>query len=194
VSASPNTRPGLRPPQFGLRTLLWLVTACAVLLASSHWLELSPLAVSLLLLFAVAIALHVVGNCLGTRLRQIGDNPEIQKLDRDNSVRSPRPEDFAPATPLSVRQSLGWMIAVATLTGMITGGLGGGLWTAISSRGPISPFNIGVGVIAFSVLGGLAAFGVVALVQVLFGAIFQALRGTDRARPAPTRRSKTVVF
>jgi hypothetical protein len=185
VATPIDSRPGLRPPQFGLRTLLWLITACAVLLAAVHWLDLSPLAVGVLLLFAIAIALHVVGNSLGTRLRQIGDRPEIQLLDREKSEgRQPRPEDFAPATRLSVRQSLGWIIAVATLTGTITGGLGGGVWTAISSRGPTSLFNIAIGVIAFAVLGGLAAFGVVALVQVLLGAILQALRGTPCDRPS----------
>ena len=188
MRSSIDNRPGLRPPQFGLRTLLWLVTACAVLLAVTHWLELSPLAVALLLLLAACIALHVTGNLLGTRLREIGDRPEIRSIDDERAVgRQPRPEDFAPATRLSARQSLGWIIAVATLAGVITGGLGGGLWTAISSRGPISPFNIGVGVIAFAMLGGFAAFGVVALVQVLGGAICQALRGASDSRPAGDR-------
>ena len=137
-----------------------------------------------LLFLAAAIALHVFGNAIGTRLRQIGDRPDIPSLDRDEpALRQPRPEDFAPATRLSVKQSLGWIIAAATLAGTIAGGFGGGIWTAVASRGPLNLFNIGIGVIAFAVLGGLAAFGVAALVQVLLGAIVQALRGTRSDGP-----------
>jgi hypothetical protein len=150
------------------------------LLAAIHWLELSPLAVGGLLFLAAAIGLHVVGNAIGTRLRQIGDGPDVLSLDREEPVRrQPRPEDFAPATRLSVKQSLGWIIAAATLAGTAAGGIGGGLWTAIASRGPLDFFNICIGIIAFAALGGLAAFGVAALVQVLLGAISQALRGTQ---------------
>jgi hypothetical protein len=145
----------------------------------------SPLAGGGLLFFAVAIALHVLGNAIGTRLREIGDRPEIQAVEEDGGrFRRPRPEDFAPVTRLSAKQSLGWIIAAATLVGMIAGGLGGGVWTAIASRGPLNPFNIGIGVVAFAVLGGLAAFGTAALVQVLAGAIWQALHGSQGDREA----------
>jgi hypothetical protein len=168
-----------------LRTLLWIVTGCAVLLAAMHWLELSPLVVGGLLFLAAAIGLHVVGNAIGTRLRQIGDGPDILSLDCDEPVRrQPRPEDFAPATRLSVKQSLGWIIAAATLAGSAAGGIGGGVWTAVASRGPLSFFNIFVGIIAFAALGGLAAFGTAALVQVLGGAIWQAMHASHGDRNA----------
>jgi hypothetical protein len=182
VSSPNDHRPGLRPPQFGLRTLMLAVTACAVLLAAAHWLSLSPLVVAALLFLAISIFLHVVGNAIGTRLRAIGDQPETWLADpRDPERRNPRPEDFAPATRLGLRQSLGWSIIVATLAGAIAGGLGGGVWTFLSSHGPLNVFSIAVGVVAFSVLGGLAAFAVVALVQVLSAAIWQALSGTPAA-------------
>jgi len=184
LSPSADCRPGLRPPQFGLRTLLLAVTACAVLLALVHWLSLSPLVVAALLFLAVSIFLHVVGNAIGTRLRQLGDQhqtrlPELGLAERQ----TPGPDDFAPATRLSMRQSLGWSIVIATLAGVVLGGIGGGAWTLVSSRGPVNVLNIGVGVIAFSVLGGMAAFGVVALVQVLAGAIWQALSSAPERHP-----------
>jgi len=165
------------------------VTACAVLLGAVHWLSLSPLVVAALLFLAVSIFLHVVGNAIGTRLRQIGDESETGLTDPMHADRRrPRPEDFAPATRLGVRQSLGWSIIIATLAGAISGGVGGGVWTFLSSHGPLNPLNIAIGVVAFSVLGGMAAFGVVALVQVLAGAIWQALSG---ASPARTRDFRT---
>jgi len=158
------------------------VTACAVLLAAVHWLSLSPLVVAALLFLAVSIFLHVVGNAIGTRLRQIGDESETGLTDPIHADRrKPLPEDFAPATRLGVRQSLGWSIIVATLAGTIAGGVGGGVWTFLSSQGPLNPLNIGIGVVAYSILSGLAAFAVVALVQVLAGAVWQALSGVPAA-------------
>jgi hypothetical protein len=166
--------------------MLWAVTACAVLLAAVQWLKLSPLAVAGLLFLAISIFLHVVGNAIGTRLRELGDDPRIRQMDSElPELHAPRPDDFAPATRLGVRQSLGWTIIAATIVGALLGGIGGGMWTYVTSRGPLSLPNIGIGVIAFGSLGGLAAFGVFALVQVLSGAIWQALNGA-----APGRTSR----
>jgi hypothetical protein len=184
---NPQSAAGLRPPQFGLRTLLLVVAACGVLLALRQWL--SPIAVAALAFLAVSILLHIAGNVIGTRLRTIGDQPETQAAGLGTPQHhKPRPEDFAPATRLSVRQSLGWSIIIATLAGSALGGIGGGAWTLISSRGPINILNIGVGVVAFGVLGGMAAFGVVALVQVLAGAIWQALSSAPEQHPVRHRR------
>lgn len=164
--------------------MLWAVTGCAVFLAAMHWLQLSPLAVAGLLFLAVSVFLHIVGNAIGTRLRELGDDPEIRQAGlHPLESQRPRPEDFAPASRLSLRQSLGWAIIAATLAGAILGGIGGGTWTFLTSRGPVNLPNIGIGVIAFGALGGLAAFGVFALVQVLSGAIWQALRGAAPGRP-----------
>ena len=168
----------LRPPQFGLRTLLLLVTACSVLLALERWFSLAPIAVAALLLLALSIFAHVAGNAIGTRLREIGDQPEDSGTDRATRFRQPQARDFAPATQLSQRRSLGWTIVVATVTGAVAGGIGGGLWTWLESSGPIGLLNIAVGVVAFGVLGGIGAFTTVALMQVLGGAIWQALYST----------------
>jgi hypothetical protein len=169
--------------------MLWAVTACAVLLAAMHWFQLSPLAVAGLLFLAISIFLHVVGNAIGTRLRELGDDPQIQRMDLEfPQLHAPRPDDFAPATRLGVRQSLGWTIIAATALGTVLGGIGGGTWTFLTSRGPVNLPNIGIGVIAFGALGGLAAFGVFALVQVLSGAIWQALSSpADRRSPGRDR-------
>jgi hypothetical protein len=176
-----DLRKSLRPPQFGLRTLLALVTACAALFALAQWLP--PAAIVLLAFFALSIFCHVAGNAVGTRLRQIGDTNDRTPCDHNLLVR-PQPRDFAPATHLSRRQSLGWITVIATSVGIASGAIGGGLWTIAAGQGPVGITNIAVGVIAFAVLGGLAAFATVGFAQVLLGAIWQALSAPPALPPS----------
>jgi hypothetical protein len=171
----------LRPPQFGLRTLLALITAAAVLLALRQWV--SPIAITAIAIFAASIFLHVSGNAIGTRLRQIGDLPDDPAANNPLQPfrRAPKPQDFAPATHLGQKTNLGWMIIVASSVGATTGAVGGGLWTFVAARGHAEPLNIVIGVIAFAVLGGMAAFATFGFVQVLGGAIRQAVVSSSPA-------------
>jgi hypothetical protein len=138
----------------------------------THWL--TPIGWVTLVLLVSSVTLHVAGNAIGTRLRQIGDqSPEVRQAQIASSL--PQPHEFAPVTRLGQRQSLGWSIILATSLGSMLGGTGGGIWTWASSRGAAGPLPIVVGVLAFAVLGGLAAFAAVAFTQVLLGAIWQAL-------------------
>src|SRR4051812_17369517 len=90
----------LRPPQFGLRTLLGLITACAVLLALRQWV--SPVAIAAIAFLAAFVFCHVAGNAIGTRLRQIGDLQDAVPAEPPPPARRPpQPHDFAPATHLS---------------------------------------------------------------------------------------------
>ena len=182
--AKPNrnvTNPkSLRPPQFGLRTLLALVAAICVLLALRQWI--SPIAIGIIALFAVSIFCHVAGNAIGTRLRQIGDVPDDAPAEPTPPARHPpKPHDFAPATQLSRRSNLGWMIVAASSIGVTTGAIGGGLWTYAAGHGHVEPVNIIVGVIAFAFLGGIAAFATFGFVQVLGGAVRQAIISSSGA-------------
>src|SRR3954471_13353917 len=100
-------RQTLRPPQFKLRTLLAVVTACGVLFALGQWLP--PMVIAGLAFLAVSIFCHVAGNAIGTRLRAIGDRHEdATEEEREVRIRRPKPQDFAPATQLGQRRSLGW--------------------------------------------------------------------------------------
>lgn len=180
-SQIPNPK-SLRPPQFGLRTLMALVTACAGLLALGQWLD--PIAIAALAFLALSIFCHVAGNCIGTRLREIGDNRDLLRDDSSPYRAPPRAQDFAPVTPLGQRQSLGWSIIVASSVGIASGAIGGGLWTFAVSRGDAGLLNIAVGVVAFGVLGGLAAFATVGFAQVLFGALWQAMSTPPTTGPA----------
>src|SRR5436309_15378284 len=105
-----ENRKALRPPQFGLRTLLALVAACGALLALRQWLD--PIAIAAIAFLALSIFCHVAGNCLGTRLREIGDIPDLTTDDSATKRIQPRPQDFAPVTHLGRRHSLGWTIVI----------------------------------------------------------------------------------
>jgi len=176
----------LHPPQFRLRTLLALVTACAGLLALGQWLD--PIAIAAIAFLALSIFCHVAGNCIGTRLREIGDTRELRQDDAPAKRASPRPQDFAPVTHLSRRHGLGWSVIIASSVGITSGAVGGGLWTFAASRGEVGVLNIAVGIVAFGVLGGLAAFATVGFAQVLFSALWQAMSTPPTAGPAGDQR------
>jgi hypothetical protein len=180
--AAPNPRPKLGkpkttlpPPQFGLRTLLLVVTGCAVLAALTQWV--TPVVIACLVFLVLAIIAHVAGNAIGTKLRDIGDQPagEDAAIPPGLARAKPKADDFAPATRLSQRQGLGWPILIATLAGTVAGALGGVAWTLVSSPGPVGLLNLGVGGVAFAVLGGIAAFASFGFIQVGLGALRQAL-------------------
>jgi len=175
----------LRPPQFGLRTLLVVVAACGGLLALRQWLD--PIAIAAIAFLALSIFCHVAGNCVGTRLREIGDSRHLPHEEITAPRTPPRPQDFAPVTQLSGRHSLGWTVVIASSVGIASGAIGGGLWTFAASRGHAGLLDIAVGVIAFAILGGLAAFATVAFAQVLFGALWQAMNPPAASGPAGDR-------
>jgi hypothetical protein len=171
----PAPRSALPPPQFGLRTLLLIVTLCAVLAALSQWV--TPVVLACVVLLTLSIIAHVAGNAIGTRLRDLGSHlpPDDSALPPGLARAKPKADDFAPATRLGQRYGLGWPILIATIVGTVAGAVGGVAWTLISSRGPVGLLNVGVGAIAFAVLGGIAAFASFGFIQVGLGALRQAL-------------------
>ncbi len=186
-SASPSNverRKSLRPPQFGLRTMLLVITAIGVLLAFRHWFD--PIVVVAVTFLALSVACHVAGNAIGTRLREIGNQPNqaADTLNLTGRIR-PQPQDFAPTTQLGQRRSLGYTIVIATSMGIAAGAIGGGFWTFLTCRGQPEILTIAVGVAAFAVLGGLASFAIVGFMQVLLGAIWQAMKPPSPLRPPP---------
>jgi len=170
----PAPKSALPPPQFGLRTLLLVVTACAVLAALSQWV--TPVVLACLALLILSIMAHVAGNAIGTQLRDLGSHATDDAVLPPGLARGkPKADDFAPATRLGQRHGLGWPILIATVVGTVGGAVGGAAWTLISSRGPVGMLNVGIGAIAFAVLGGIAAFAAFGFIQVGLGALRQAL-------------------
>ena len=167
-------RAALPPPQFGLRTLLLVVTACALLAALSQWV--SPVVLACVVFLVVSIFAHVAGNAIGTRLRDFGSRPTAEDAELSPGLARGRPkaDDFAPPTQLGQRHGLGWPILIAASAGTLVGAIGGVVWTLVTSRGPVGLLNVGVGAIAFAVLGGIMAFVAFGFVQVGLGALRQA--------------------
>lgn len=179
---SDDFRPPLRPPQFSLRSLLLLVTLCAIVCALAN--VLPPMAIAGLVFLIVSVFAHIAGNAIGTRLRENGsrrvdanDAPIIGA--KDPGPAAPR---CAPPTKLSERQSLGWPALAATFTGLLIGGGGGGIWTFRMFGPHVAEISVVVAVLAFAALGGFAAFLAFGFAQVGFGALRQAL-GSSRPNP-----------
>ena len=134
VSPPSDYRRALRPPQFTLRTLIGLITLLAALFSLVNVVH--PVVMAGLVLLALLIAAHVAGNVIGTRLREIGDRP----VTKEGREVPPRPFDrnieqssFAPPSDLARRISLGLPILIVTTAGVLTGGIGGGLWGYLSA-------------------------------------------------------------
>jgi len=173
-----DRRAPLKPPQFALRTLLLGVTLCAVACAAAQWL--SPLAVAGFGFLFLCIVAHVAGNSLGTRLRENGSQPlpPGEQTAGRQVRRSIAADEFAEATQLSRHQTLGRPQWIATLIGIVCGGLGGGLGAALLSR-VFDQSIILLGVVAFATLGGIGAFLMYSFVQVGWNAIIHAQKAAE---------------
>jgi hypothetical protein len=175
----------LPPPQFGLRTLLWVITGCAAIFALSRWL--TPIALAGVVMLVLSVIAHVAGNAIGTRLRELSGRQRPKRSEGSSTPTLDRPaaHDFAPVTRLGQRTSLGWPIIVGTAAGTLAGGIGGGVWTVFNARGAVDPFSIAVGVLAFAVLNGIGAFVIFGFLQVGLGALRQALSHASRPDESP---------
>lgn len=170
TNSAKESRPPLRPPQFGLRALLLLVTACGVICALAQWL--SPIAIAGLVFLIVSIAAHIAGNAIGTRLRESSTSrlKDDLPLPRSGNVR----DSAARPTRLTQRRQLGWPILVATCAGAIGGCVAGTVWTFLSQSAAVSALSVGVGIVAFSVLGAFASFLIFGFLQVGLAALYEA--------------------
>ena len=115
-------RPGLSPPQFGLRAIFATTTALAVILFALR--IAGPLAAAALILLAAAILAHVAGNALGTRLRD-QEKPTATGDNKPERVTIAQPHHFAPPTHLRHRQRHGTLAVCPIRWGRCPGSL---LW------------------------------------------------------------------
>jgi hypothetical protein len=182
VAVPSDYRRPLRPPQFTLRTLIWLITLLAVLFSLVNVVH--PLMMAGLVLLTLLIAAHVAGNAIGTRLREIGDRPvtkEGQAIPRRRFYPQVDQRSFAPPTDLARRISLGLPILIVTAAGILAGGIAGGLWGYLAA-GSGGWLHIAIGAVAFGFLGGFGSFAAFSFAQVLLGAWWQASRPPDQLR------------
>lgn len=139
-------------------------------------------AIAILLLLTLVSA-HVMGNSLGTRLR---DGVEQRPLSAQGPGRLPlRFVERAP-TRLRERARLHWITLVVSGCGAAVGAYFGG--SALASSYPAaSTAAIVVGYASSGVLGGFAGFVVSSFLAVLRQALSEAHAGSDKHRPVRRR-------
>ncbi len=144
-----------RFPQFGLRTLLVVVALAAVLFSVMGWI--GPVPSAGLLLGLVIVGLHVVGNAVGTSLRdRAPSRPPAKSIGRDPPSELAAPRDNLPVSQLQQRTPLGWIVRVAVLLGS-----GFGAWLGFDVLGQWvenSNFGLFVGTTSLAILGGFVGF------------------------------------
>src|SRR5262245_27301642 len=120
-----DRRAGLQPPRFGLGSLFFAVAVLGLMFAFIHYVGMYGSVIAIF--FLLCVAAHVAGNAIGTRLREIGSAPVPGSTTESDFVSATRvsPADFAPATKLRERSSLGKPIVVVTALGIVAGGVGG---------------------------------------------------------------------
>ena len=177
-----DRRDALGPPRFTLRTLLLVVTALGCLFGvmaalGSSW-------SILILLFGCLVAGHVIGNSLGTRLRD--GAPRYEKLARA-SFDARIAAQHAPATQgggLSRRVRLSRITLVMTFGGASAGAfLGGtGLAAIYTEAGAAA---VALGVVSSAVLGGFVGFLTSSFLSVTLKAWREALAQADPIAHGP---------
>ena len=167
---SEDLAPALSPPQFGLRELFWFVAFTALGLVGLK--VLPPLVSAVTILFGLAIFAHVIGNALGSRLRDHGDIAQ-QASPQAEPIQAER--HFAPTTELSDHRGLSRMTMILTGVGAGVGCLAGGGALAVINWEKATIANVGLAAVACAVLGGIFGFGMASFLQVALEAWRQAV-------------------
>ena len=164
---------GLSPPQFGMRQLFLFMLVVALLLVAVK--SLDPLLSFTLVLLALSIFAHVAGNAIGTKLRD--QRKEIAPP--KGTTRKAEARDFAPATQLSERKPLGWVMKILTTLGAVVGGTAGGWFLANQAGDKATIANVTLAVLSCGVLGGFFGFWMSSFLQIALTAVWQAHREAD---------------
>lgn len=165
-SSSDHSRQPLPPPRFSLRTLLLVVTGFCCLLGLAHWVSINTVVIVILVL--LAIGSHVLGNALGTRLR---DGPTPQRVKPNISPLEQL--DFAPTTHLSDKRPLRTSILISSISGSLLGmGLGYYGMRLIYPE-HLAGLALVITLITFGILGGIITALLASFFRVLFIALWQ---------------------
>ena len=173
---SEDLAPALKPQQFGLRELFWFVALTTIVLVAIK--VLPPLVSAVMILFGLAIFAHVIGNALGTKLRQHGD-VVLRDTPDGESVRAD--QHFAPATELSNHRGLSRLTTILSAIGAVAGSLGGGGALAAINWEKATLANVGLAAFSCAVLGGLMGFWMASFLQVALEAWMQAISDEEKS-------------
>jgi len=183
----------LKPPQFTLRTLLVFTAVVAVLLAVMNTIgAMWSLALVFLLVLAAA---HVVGNSLGTKLREGAPRREVAPA-APSAGRTPLPSAAvrsAVVAPTRLREParLHWSNIVLTAAGMAAGAyFGGSALVGSYPDAPVAAFVLAY--VSSGVLGGFAGFVVFSFLAVVRQALSEAHAGSDAHPPRSSATPKST--
>lgn len=170
-----------------LVTYSWLAVVVAVACAAVGWLGLAGWMAVVVLM--ASVAMHVAGNALGTAMGEATD----REIARRRSLAGDWPTSDT-ALPVSApsrlerREPLGRLVPISCGIGAVLGGVIGStaliLLTSSSLPGAV------LGGVSSAVIGGLAGFLVASFVDILRGALRDAIarEQESRAVTAPRRR------
>jgi hypothetical protein len=141
-------------------TFTWLAVVIGVACAAIEWLGVAGWIAAAVL--AASVAMHVIGNALGTRLREATD----RDLRRVRTVASSAAQlPLHRAHRLEQRTSLGRLVPVSAGIGAACGGAAGATalvaWTSCTTAGAV------LGGVSAAVIGGLAGFLAASFVEIL---------------------------
>jgi MFS family permease len=164
----------LPPPQFGLRAMFIAITLLSGLFALS--LVIGPTWSGMLAFIILFVLAHVVGNVLGTRLRNVKPSHDVLRIDEglDEPTYS-QIAAIAPAGRLQENTSLRrpWLIA-AVVTAGVFGTVGGIVIATIVGKNLTIP-GLALGIVSAAVVGGLFGFIVCSFWSVARMALREAL-------------------
>jgi len=145
-----------RPLQFSLRGLLWLMALCSALFAAM--LAVGMIGSLFLLLMVSLVVAHVLGNLIGTRLRQDGSCRREQRLPPGAVSTSANVVRTQADAALRQRRPLGLSLLVFVFAGAITGALlGRFLFFYVAWQHGAAPDAV-VGIGSCAVLGAIGGF------------------------------------
>lgn len=166
----------LGPPRFSLRALLATMTGLCCMFATMS--VIGPMgSIVILLFFCLAVA-HVLGNSLGTRLR----DGATQKLPARCEKRTLISHPVSAPTRLSERTGMRPATYLMAAGGMIFGGIGG----ALASAGlypDAGPAAVALGTGSLAVLGTFAGFIASSFLSVARSAMREALGDISSGTP-----------
>lgn len=174
--------PGLKPPQFSLRTLLLAISLLGLFFA---WVPYIPASASLLIIMgALTILAHVAGAHIGSQLKAGAARAPISPATDRPLVPRVKNLNFAKTTQLSQRKSLGWPLIICVAIGILGGGAGGALFARM-----VYPERAGwehciLGAVTFAGLGGMVAFLIGGFLQTALYSLLEAIRPVE-AQPQP---------
>jgi hypothetical protein len=141
-------------------TFTWLAVVIAVCCAAIEWLGIAGWIAAAVLV--ASVAMHVIGNALGTSLREATDR-DLRRVRAVAAAAEPLPRPRAHR--LEQRTSLGRLVPVSAGIGAACGGSAGATalvaWTSCTTAGAV------LGGASAAVIGGLAGFLAASFVEIL---------------------------